>query len=240
MAPGSAALGLASLVLIAASIVMIFFVILSGMKDASPLNKTYFLQADTSGISGARDISQWTYFYVCGEGNTDCSKAKPAMAFRSPWESDASGVPDGLNSNSYYLMWRFGWVFYLIALFFDVCAFFASFLACCGRLGAALSGLVALTALVFYTAAVSLMTATFVKARNAFQSDGHEAKLGVWAFGFSWGAWGALFIAVVLLFVGTRGNRDATGGSRGWRRRRSVRSRQSYDVGSHRVKDNYS
>lgn len=137
---------------------MIFFVILAGVKDTAPLNKTYFLQADTSGISGARAVSQWTYFYVCGPDNTDCSKAYAAMPFRTPWADDASGVPDGLNSNYYYLMWRFGWVFYLIALFFDVCAFFAGFLACCGRLGAALSGLIALTALVFYSVAVSLMT----------------------------------------------------------------------------------
>lgn len=240
MVAGNAPLGLASLVLLAGSIVLIFFVILPGVKDTAPLNKTYFLQADTSGISGARALSQWTYFYVCGEDNTDCSKAYAAMPFRTPWDGDASGVPDGLNSNYYYLMWRFGWVFYLIALFFDVCAFFAGFLACCGRLGAALSGLVALTALVFYSAAVALMTATFVKARNAFQADGHDAKIGVYAMGFSWGAWGAIFLAVILFFIGTRGNHDAGGGRRGWRRRRSVRSRHSYDVGGRRVKDDYS
>lgn len=55
-------------------------------------------------------------------------------------------------------MWRFGWVFYLMSLFFAVIAFFAGFLACCGRLGSAISGLVSLTALFFYTIAVSLMT----------------------------------------------------------------------------------
>lgn len=58
----------------------------------------------------------------------------------------------------YFYMWRFGWVFYLIGLFFAVMAFFAGFLACCGRLGSAISGLVSLTALFFYTIAVSLMT----------------------------------------------------------------------------------
>lgn len=55
-------------------------------------------------------------------------------------------------------MWRFGWVLYIISLFFAVVAFFTGFLACCGRLGSAVSGLVSLTALFFYTIAVSLMT----------------------------------------------------------------------------------
>lgn len=58
----------------------------------------------------------------------------------------------------YFYMWRFGWVFYLIGLFFAVMAFFTGFLACCGRLGSAISGLVSLAALFFYTIAVSLMT----------------------------------------------------------------------------------
>lgn len=55
-------------------------------------------------------------------------------------------------------MWRFGWVFYLMSLFFAVIAFFAGFLACCGRLGSAIGGLVSLMALFFYSIAVSLMT----------------------------------------------------------------------------------
>lgn len=62
----------------------------------------------------------------------------------------------------YFYMWRFGWVLYLISLFLAVMAFFTGFLACCGRLGSALSGLVSLAALFFYTIAVSLMTYVFV------------------------------------------------------------------------------
>lgn len=158
----------------------------------------------------------------------------------------------------YFYMWRFGWVFYLMSLFFAVMAFFTGFLACCGRLGSALAGLVSLTALFFYTIAVSLMTyvlplsnrdllyewyadlydsATFVKARDAFRADNRTASIGTWAFGFSWGAWAALLIATVMFFLGTR--RNDTGTTRTWRRTRSTRSRRSYDLGSHRVKDDY-
>lgn len=133
---------------------------------------------------------------------------------------------------------------YLMSLFFEVMAFFAGFLACCGRLGAAISGLVAFTALFFYSVAIALMTATFVRARNAFHADGRSASLGKYAFGFSWGAWAALFIATVLFFLGTRRTDGVSSRntSRRWGRRRqsTARSSNSYDVGSRRVKDDYS
>lgn len=145
---------------------MMFFVVLSGTTRVSPLRQTYFLQADTSGITGARDVSQWTYFYVCSPDNLDCSRASPAMPFGHPWADNADNIPDGVGgsyaggttSGYYFYMWRFGWVFYLVGLFFAVVAFFTGFLACCGRLGSAVSGLISLTALIFFTVAVTLMT----------------------------------------------------------------------------------
>lgn len=232
---------------------LLWFVILSGVTDTSPLNRTYFLSADTDGISGARPVTQWTYFYMCGPGNRDCGPAWPAPPFGWAWDGNPTGdnLPSsltgshgaGTTSTTFYYLWRFGWVLYLISLFFMVCAFFTGFLACCGRLGSALSGLVGAAALFFYTAAVSLMTATFVKARNAFAAAGRDAHVGTWAFGFSWGAWACLFISVLLFCIGTRAGKDTAGGGGGFGRfgrKKSVRSRRSYDMGSHRVKDNYS
>lgn len=145
---------------------MLFFVILGGVRDHTPLRQTYFLQADTSGITGAKDISRWTFYRICGENGQDCDKTHPAMPFGAAWASHATGAPDsmtgkyGRHTTSYYYfyMWRFGWVFYLIALFFEVVAFFSSFLACFGRLGAGIGSLVSATALFFLTIAVSLMT----------------------------------------------------------------------------------
>lgn len=168
-------------------------------------------------------------------------------------------------------MWRFGWVLFLIALFFEVMAFFASFIACLGRLGSAVAGLVSMTALFFLTIAVALMTyvfflllcidhlstppsslkkstvtdpsnsATFVKMRDAFLAAGMDAHIGIYAFGFAWGAWAALLIATGLLAAGVRGGSKADRSrSRRWgRRQRSVRSRRSHEMGSRRVKDNY-
>ncbi|KAK0730061.1 actin cortical patch SUR7/pH-response regulator pali [Lasiosphaeris hirsuta] len=236
------------MIFLASSLVMMWFVILSGVTHTSPLSQTYFLRANTDGISGARPISQWTYFYVCGDGNTDCSPPHPAPAIGSAWDGEPRRAPPaellggyGGNTTSfgYWYMWRFGWVFYLIALFFGVLAFFSGFVACCSRLGSAISGLITLAALVFYTIAVSLMTATFVKMRNAFIADNRDAELGRWAFGFSWGAWAALLISTILFCLGRRANKaDGAGPRRTWgRRRMSTHSRKSYD--GRRVKEEY-
>lgn len=91
-----AILSTVSLILIAGSIVLMFFVVLSGVKHTTPLSKTYFLQADTSSILGARATSQWTYFYICGEGNNDCGDAVPALPVGYAWLSDPSGAPSDI------------------------------------------------------------------------------------------------------------------------------------------------
>ncbi|CAK7223687.1 Eisosomes component [Sporothrix curviconia] len=236
--------GLAAALMLATSILLLFFVILGGVTNNTPLNKTYFLQADTTGIEGAHDITQWTYLYSCGPNNEQCGSAHPAMPFGKVWAPSASGAPPALigsygghtTSFYYYYMWRFGWVFYLIALFFEICAFFTSFLACCGRLGSSIGSFVTLVAFVFLTIAVSLMTATFVRARNVFHNEGRDAALGSYGFGFSWGAFAALLIAMILLCAGAtrKGGKsakveDGTNGNvssgRGWRRGRNRRNR---------------
>ena len=89
-------MGIASLILIAGSLVLIFFVVLSGVKNATPLNKTWFLQADTSSIAGARATSQWTYFYVCDADNLNCGAAVPDLPFGYAWIGGGTGAPANL------------------------------------------------------------------------------------------------------------------------------------------------
>jgi hypothetical protein len=148
----------------AVSLLFLFFIILPGVADSTPLNKTYFLRADTSGIDGARDISQWTYFFICGDDNDNCGKAHPALPFGAAWNEDASNVPEGLagshdgTSNHFYLLSRFSWVFIILSLFFGVISFLTGFLACCGRLGSALAFAVGLLALLCHSVASALTT----------------------------------------------------------------------------------
>ncbi|VBB73044.1 Putative protein of unknown function [Podospora comata] len=237
------------------SLLLLWFTLLSGITSTSPLRQTYFLRADTSGITGARGISQWTYFRICGIDNTDCGPARPGLPLGDAWATDADNVPreligsygGGTTSYQYWYLWRFGWVFYLIALFFMTCAFLGSWLACLGRLGAGLIATVSSVGLLFLSVAVALMTATFVKTRNAFIADGRNADLGAYGFGFSWGSWAAMFIATVLYCVARRGHAsDGVGrtnkrwsGSTFGRRKSSgtAGSRRSWD--GRRVKDEY-
>ncbi|KAG4033249.1 hypothetical protein MFRU_005g02620 [Monilinia fructicola] len=218
------AMGTLSLVFLGASIMFMFFVILGGVTHTSPLDKTYFLRADTSGIAGARPTTQWNYFYNCGSGNNDCGKPVPALPFGYAWLGGGDGAPSSLlgshgkhtTSFSYYYMWRFGWVFYLMGLLFTVFAFFTSMLAVCSRLGSFLGALMTMAALFFFTLGASLMTAEFVKARNQFNHAGLSAHLGKYAFGFTWAAWACLFLSMILLCIG-----GAVGESRRQRRRES-------------------
>jgi len=211
------ATGIVSLILIAASLLFLFFIVLSGVSNKTPFNKTYFLQADTSGITGARPVSRWTFFYVCGDNNQDCGKPVPALPFGYAWVGGGSGAPAKLlgshgkhtTSTHYYYLWRFGWVFYLIAFLADVFSFFAAMAAPFSRLAAGISGFLIINALFWMTLAASLMTAEFVQARNVFRKNGMSASIGRYAFAWTWAAWAAMFIATILLFVGcASGGRD--------------------------------
>ncbi|KAI1824360.1 SUR7/PalI family-domain-containing protein [Xylaria intraflava] len=244
MARSTAALAPLSLLFLATSILFLFFVILSGTTRVSPFRQSYFLSADTSGISGARPVSQWTYFHICGEGNTDCSRAWPDPPVGWAWSKNPTGpnLPQkligtyggGTTSYVYYYLWRFGWVLYLLALLSTVLAFFTSFLAFFGRLGSAIAGAISTVALLLLTIAASLMTATFVKMRDQFNAAGRSAHIGVRPFAFTWAAWALLFASTVLFCIRARTKKD-----RLVSRNRSARSRLSHDVGSHRVKEEY-
>lgn len=114
-----------SLIFLGGTVVLLFFVVLSGITRISPLRQTYFLSADTSGISGARPISQWTYFRICDEDNADCSRSWPDPPVGWAWSKNPTGdrLPEhiigsygnGTTSQQYFYLWRFGWVFYLLA-----------------------------------------------------------------------------------------------------------------------------
>ena len=156
-------LGLTSLIILAAGILFQFFVILSGVANSTPLNKTYFLQVDTTGTSATRNPIRWTFFYICGEENgvtANCGKPVPALPFDPPRNFGGSqGVPGAfIGTHHYYYLSRFMFAFYIIALFFATIALFTGLLALCTRLGSYLSGLTVAIAAFFQALAAALMT----------------------------------------------------------------------------------
>lgn len=97
MGPLGGGMGVGSLILIAASIMFMFFVVLSGVTNSVPLSNTWFLQADTSTIPGAhRSTSQWTFWFVCGANNRDCGAPVPALPIGYAWVDGSAGAPEAL------------------------------------------------------------------------------------------------------------------------------------------------
>jgi len=249
-------LAFASLFFTAGAILLLFFVILAGVKNSNPLNQIYFLQAHTANIPGAPPESRWTLWHVCGVNshgrNTNCGKVHPAYPF-DPKKNfhTRTNVPHALLGDGYYLMSRFMFAFFLITLFFAVCSLFTGLLAIFSRLGGALSGLLGAIALFFETITASLMTACFVLGRDKFRKNGQSAKLGVKAFAFTWTVFACLFLSTVLFcLTAAVGRKDttytkrttATTGRTFFRRKRSTRSRGSFidNESQKRVKDEYS
>lgn len=85
--------------------------------------------------------------------------------------------------------------------------------------------------------------------RNEFRNHGHTAKLGRWAFGFTWAAWAAMFLATIFLFtgVGQKSHRNEGPQTNGPRRggflgrggKRSNRGSFVDNESQRRVKDEY-
>lgn len=145
---------------------MQFLVVLSGLSP-SPLNRVYFLEASTAGITGGNERLQnptrWTYLSICGvqDGlNANCGPTGAAIPFDPPRNfATEQNVPEQfVGTSRYYYLSRVSWAFYIVALFFSVVAFFISLAAYFARLGAYLTGFTTLLALVFQALCSALMT----------------------------------------------------------------------------------
>ncbi|PNS15929.1 hypothetical protein CAC42_4330 [Sphaceloma murrayae] len=240
--------GFLGLALLAAGVVLQLFVILSGTTAGTPTDLSYFLEASTTGVDGARNPSRWVYWGICGANgirNVDCGALVPAHPF-DPVRNfgTESNIPEQfVGTNRFYLMSRFSWVFFLVALVFAAFALMTGILALCTRLGAYISGFNAMVALVFQILAAALMTAWSVEARNIYRSNNQDANLGRYGYGFTWGAVAAFMLSTVLFCIGgsVGGSDKHTSGKSRFGRKRSTRSRGSFvdSESGRRVKDDY-
>nr|POF05440.1 protein sur7 [Quercus suber] len=244
-------LSLLSILLLAGGIVMEFLIILSGTSIGSPENQIYFLQSTTSSINSAtKDLpstARWTYFSVCGVTNglnTDCSDVRAAQPFNPTGNFGTTDMPDAfVGTSRWFYLSRFAWVFFIIALFFAVIAFFLSVFALCARLGAYLAASVSLIALFFQTLCASLYTAWAVQARNVFRANGDSASIGTKALAFTWATWACFFLCTILFCIGGKaGKSEKTYQKKSYfGRKRSTRSRGSFidNESGRRVKEEY-
>jgi len=251
MAAARPILGLLALLLLAGGIVMEFLVILSGLSQ-TPENQVYFLQASTNGIRSSsanyHNPARWTFLSLCGVSggnNANCAGTVAGLTF-DPVRNfqTTAGVPSPLlNTSHYFYLSRFAWVFYLIAVFFAVVAFFVGLLALCTRLGSYLASTTTFVALFFQALAASLMTAWTVQGRNAFRSAGQSANLGTKAYAFTWATFACFLLASIFFCLGgSIGSNDKYSSKKSSFRRRGARSRGSFVDGEstrRTVKDEY-
>ncbi|ODQ64990.1 SUR7-domain-containing protein [Nadsonia fulvescens var. elongata DSM 6958] len=182
-----------SLILTAGAALLLFFMILGGSRDSFPLNTFYFLEADTSLISGAPAMARWTFWGICSVSasakNFACTSNKAAFPF-DPVSNFGTimNIPPSFidNSSTHFYLTRFAFCFSLISLFFTVCTLFVGFLSLFSRLAAGISSFTNGLALLFSAAMASLLTANYVMAVNGFHDVDLEAKLGVKMMGFMW------------------------------------------------------
>ncbi|KAJ6020624.1 hypothetical protein N7540_006128 [Penicillium herquei] len=226
MLASRASLGLLGLFFMAGAILLIFLTLLGGARNSTPLNQIYFLQANTSSIPGAADLSRWTFWNVCNvtDGKNVCGSSHPDFPFDPPSSSNfdtTENVPQQfIGTKHYYLTSRFMFPFIIIGLFFAVVSLFTGLLAMCTRVGSYLSGFISWLALTFQVITTCLMTAVFVQGRDAFNSNGQSAKLGVKAFAFMWTASTCLFLSCLCYCLGGAVGRKDTGGYTGRKERR--------------------
>lgn len=246
MGPTRPLLAILSLVLVAGALLLQFFTILSGGVKGAPLNKFYFLQADTSNIPGALNPARWTFFAICGVENglnANCRSPKAALPFDPPRNfGTEEGVPQQfIGTHEYYYLSRFMFAFYLIALFFGAVALITGLLALVSRLGGYISSMTTFVALFFQALAAALMTAWVVKGRNNFHSAGQDASIGRYLMGFTWAAVACYFLATVTFCLGGKLGGDRSSSTvRRTRSTKSNRSRGSFIDGAERKQREYS
>ncbi|KAJ5808067.1 hypothetical protein N7474_009336 [Penicillium riverlandense] len=234
----------------ASAILLIFLTLLGGARNSNPLNRIYFLEANTANIPGAPAVSRWTFWQLCSvrDGKNDCGSSHPDFPFDPPSHRNfgtTTNVPPEFigyvycrqsdifspyltnhRTNHYFLTSRFMFPFILIGLFFATLSLFTGLVAMCTRIGSYISGFLSWLALTFITITTCLMTAVFVQGRSAFNRNGQSSSLGVKAFAFMWTATACLFLSCLLYCLGGAVGRKEGGYSGREQRRRGFFSSQ--------------
>ena len=200
-----------SLLFTMGTVLLLFFVILGGVKDHGVLSKFYYFRAETGSIiDNAPGISQWSLWGYCGYDGTDtsnpgsllgCTEHHPAFGFdiKSNFESN---VPEPLanSKNRLYYESRFFFPFLLIGLFFQVVTMFITLFANASIIVSTINWLSNFISWVFITVAAALITAFNVKARSAFNDSGSQSvRLGRYVLGFVWACVFMTLVQFVLL-----------------------------------------
>lgn len=191
-----------NIVLLAGTCLLLLLVILSGASDNFPLNKFYWIKADTSLISGAPSNAAWTFWGVCEEKDFSKCTLGPAYPISPKDNFDTtSNVPKDFvdNRNTYYYLSRFSFAFALVAIGFAGIALIVDLLAFCFQIIDKVVVAFVSFALFFVAALAAFQTAVVVLARNAFNQEDMHPTVGLKLMAITWAA----FVCILLVFFNT-------------------------------------
>lgn len=180
-----------NLFFLAGTCVLLVLVVAGGSSSKFPLNQFYWLRADTSNISNAPSEATWTFWGVCEYSNFNDCKLGPAYPI-SPVDNfnTESNVPKDFVDNraTYYYLTRFSFAFTLVGLCFTGIALIVDLLGFCFTIIDKVVMAFITLALIFVGGNAAMQTAAGVMARNAFDSEGMNAHVGVKATALIWTA----------------------------------------------------
>lgn len=195
---------LITLLLLAGTTLLLILIVLSGAIKEYPINRFYWLQADTANITGAPPLTRWTFWGVCnstGNDITQCDGLAPAAPI-SPVDNFGTtiGVPSDFISDrdTYYYLTRFSFCFFWISLAFIGISLILYVFSWCSLAFTKVVFLLVLVGSLLDIAAVSCQTAATVMGRNAFHDSGLSASIGASMLGI---AWASVACCLILFFT---------------------------------------
>lgn len=181
---------------------LLIFIVLSGSSKHFPLNRFYWLSADTSDIKGAPNRSAWTFWGVCEKNDYSKCTLGPAYPI-SPVDnfSTEDGVPQKFidNRNTFYYLTRFSFAFTIVALSFTGVALIIDILGLCFSIIDRVVIAFISFATFFTFGVAALQTAGVVLAKQAFTDGGLSAHIGVKLMALTW----ASVVALLIVFINT-------------------------------------
>lgn len=199
-----------NLFFLAGACLLLIFVVLSGSSRHFPLNKFYWVEADTSDIPNApADTSAWTFWGVCDKNDYSKCLTGPAYPISPEDNFDTTkNVPqDFLNNQStYFYLSRFAFAFCLIALGFSGLSLIIGVMGLCFTIIDKVVMFLISVALFFMAAFASFQTAVTVLAKNAFSDEDRHSKVGAKSMGIMWAAFVCLVICWGLTFAANISN----------------------------------
>lgn len=183
---------LLTLLFFAGNVLLLLLIILSGTTQSYPIDRFYWVQANTTGIPNASDVTRWTFWGACGndDGHTVCSGNLAAAYPISVVDNfhTRENVPSKFISNrdSFYYLSRFAFAFFWIALSFIGVSFILYILTWFSEVILQVVFILMAFGCFFNICAVVFQTAVTVLARNAFHDGDRSAKIGASLMGIAW------------------------------------------------------